>query len=112
MEAGDGSQDLYELDARGRITKLPAALSPVRVSSTLVTVDPVTGDLLVVNGREKSFVGLNLQRKEWQTLADPPIVEGAVAAISTYGVTLFLGIRPAKVYLYKHLAPTLKPVAG
>ena len=78
-----------------------------------MTVDPVTGDLLVVNGREKSFVGLNLQRKE---SADS---RGSFRSsrdrgchLSTYGVTLFLGIRPAKVYLYKHLAPALKPVAG
>ena len=104
LGAGNGSRDLYELDARGKITKLPDALLPIRVSSTLVTVDPVAGDLLVVNTQEKTFVGLDLQKKEWKALPDPPIVEGAAAAISTYGVTLFFGNQPAKVFLYKHLA--------
>ena len=104
LGGGNASQDLYEVDARGRIVKLLDARSPIRVSSTLVTVDPVTGHLLVVNAHEKTFVGLDLERKEWEALPDPPIVEGAAAAISTYGVTLFLGIRPAKVYLYKHLS--------
>lgn len=100
---GNESRDLYEVDGRGKITKLPDAPCVVRVSSTVVSVDPISGDLLVLNKEGgKKFYGLDMQRREWKILADPPISEGAAAAIDGYGVSLFFSANPIKVYLYKH----------
>lgn len=100
---GNDSRDLYEIDARGKITRLPDAPCVVRVSSTVVSVDPVSGDVLVLNKEGgKKFFGLDMQRREWRILAEPPISEGAAASIGGYGVSLFFSAHPSKVYLYKH----------
>jgi hypothetical protein len=100
---GNDSRILYEIDARGKITRLPDAPVVVRVSSTVVTVDPVTGDLLVLNtDREKKLFSLDMQRREWKSLPDPPISEGVAVPIATYGVNLFFSGLPARVHLYKH----------
>jgi hypothetical protein len=100
--AGNGSKDLYRLDASGNITKLAEAPFVIRISSTLVTVDPVSGDLLVLNMEAKNqFHALDLKKNEWKRLADAPSNEGAAVAVATHGVSLFFSYRPAKVYLYK-----------
>jgi len=101
---GNDSRDLYEVDGRGKINKLPDAPCIVRVSSTVVSADPISGDLLVLNTEGgKKFYGLDMLRREWRILADPPpISEAAAAAIEGHGVSLFFSWHPLKVYLYKH----------
>jgi hypothetical protein len=104
LGAGNGSKDLYALDAKGQFTRLPAAPFVIRISSTTFTVDPVSGDVLVLNREDKAkrFFALDLGKKEWRQLPDAPIMEGVAAPIDTYGVNFLFSNRPAKVYLYKH----------
>jgi hypothetical protein len=101
--AGNGSRVLHRLDASGAITPLPEAPFVIRISSTTVTVDPVRGDVLVINGEKKNnFHALDLKKNEWRQLPDSPINDGAAAMIPQLGVNLFFTNRPARVFLYKH----------
>ena len=104
LGAGNGSKDLYLLDARGQFTRLPPAPFVIRISSTTLTIDPVSGDVLVINREDKArqFFTLDLAKKEWKQLPDAPIMDGVAAPIGTYGANFFFSDRPAKVYLYKH----------
>jgi hypothetical protein len=105
LGAGNNSKTLYQLDAEGRFTRLPDAPFVIRISSTMVTVDPIRGDLLVLNREDKSrFYTLDLDKKEWKRLPDAPIIDGVAAPISTHGVNLVMSHRPLKVHLYKHSA--------
>jgi hypothetical protein len=101
--AGNGSKTLHRLDAQGNITRLKDAPFIIRISSTVTAVDPVSGDLLVLNMEDKNkFYALDLKQNDWRQLADAPITDGVAAPISTHGVTLFFSSRPARVFLYKH----------
>lgn len=98
---GNGSKLLYEVDPNGKISRLPDAPCVIRVSSTVITVDPVSGDLLVLNtDAGKQFLALDIPQRGWKSLPDAPISGGAAVSIDTYGVTLFFSA--SKVYLYKH----------
>jgi hypothetical protein len=108
--AGNGSKALYRLDARGNMSKLEDAPFVIRISSTVVTADPVSGNLLVLNRETKNKLhALDLKKNKWNQLADAPITDGVAAAIENHGVTLFFSNRPAKVYLYKHAAAGDRP---
>jgi hypothetical protein len=101
--AGNGSKALYRLDAMGTITPFREAPVLIRISSTVTAVDPVSGDLLVLNMEDKKkFHALDVKKNVWRQLPDAPIAEGVAAPIDTHGVTLFFAYRPAKVFLYKH----------
>jgi hypothetical protein len=101
--AGNGSKALHRLDAKGNITKLADAPCIIRISSTSVTIDPVSGDVLVLDWEAKNqFHALDLKKNEWKRLPDAPITEGVVAAVDTHGVSLILTSKPAKIHLYKH----------
>src|SRR5262249_16657106 len=101
--AGNGSKELHELDARGEITKLPESPVLIRISSTVVSIDPVSGDLLVLNTDAKNkFYALDLTKKEWKSLPDAPITNGVAVPIPAHGVNLYFTSRPEKVFLYKH----------
>ena len=105
LGGGNGSKALYRMDAQGNITPLKEAPFVLRISSTVTAVDPVSGDLLVLNMEEKlknKFYALDVKKNEWRQLPDAPIAEGVTAPISGYGVTLYFANRPAKVFLYKH----------
>jgi hypothetical protein len=72
----------------------------------VTAVDPVTGDLLVLNLADRNkFHALDVKANEWRRLPDAPISEGVAAPIGTHGVTLFFLHRPPRVFLYKHRAP-------
>jgi hypothetical protein len=104
--AGNGSKALYRLDARGNIGPLKDAPFTIRISSTVTAVDPVTGDLLVLNMEDRNkFHALDVKTNKWWQLPDAPISEGVTAAIDTHGVTLVFLHRPPRVFLYKHRAP-------
>jgi hypothetical protein len=104
LGAGNGSKDLHLLDAKGEFTKLPPAPFVIRISSTILSIDPVSGDVLVINREDKNkqFFTLDLAKKEWRQLPDAPIIDAAAAPIDDHGVNFFFAQRPAKVYLYKH----------
>jgi hypothetical protein len=103
LGAGNGSKDLYHFDREGEFTRLPEAPHLLRISSTVVSVDPVSGDLLVLNMEDKhKFHAFDLRKNEWKPLPDAPISEGVAAPIGTHGVTLNFSYRPMKVFLYKH----------
>jgi hypothetical protein len=103
--AGNDSKALYRLDAKGEIKALPAAPILVRISSTVVTVDPVTGDVLVLDMESKrKFHAFDVHKNAWRQLPDAPIASGAAAALPELGVNFYFTARPETVYLYKHAA--------
>jgi len=105
LGAGNGSKALYRFDAAGKLTPLKEAPIVLRISSTVVSVDPVSGDLLVLSMEDKNkFYAWNLKQDEWKQLPDAPISEGVAAPIVEHGVTLYFAHRPTKVFLYKHAA--------
>ena len=53
LGAGNGSRDLFRLDPQGNFTPLQEAPFLLRISSTVAAVDPVSGDLLVLNMEDK-----------------------------------------------------------
>lgn len=116
---GNGSHDLYKLDAKGKVTRLRKAPVELVVNFAIVTVDPVSGDYLVFSGKDGgAFYVYEVQTDTWtrkqgaETLFKNPYhydksaVGLTIAApISTYGVVMFVKHRPegqAWVYLYKH----------
>lgn len=113
---GDGSRDLYKIDASGTITKLANAPAAVAVASSVFTVDPVSGKYLLLTAGH-TFHQYDVLTDSWTALnaasvpVFPPSGEqyfdfaGTVAApIQTHGVILFMRFNDAqsKVYLYKH----------
>src|SRR5262249_39757171 len=103
--AGNNSKELHQLDAAGEVMKLPEAPFVIRISSTVVSVDPVSGDVLVLNMEDKNkFYALDMAKKEWKRVPDAPITAGVAAPIASEGVTFYFTNRPEKVYLYKHAA--------
>jgi hypothetical protein len=101
--AGNGSKLLHQLDSKGEITKLPESPVPIRISSTVVSVDPVSGDLLVLDMDAKGkFYTLDRTKQEWKQLPDAPITAGVAVPVPEQGVTFYFTNRPENVYLYKH----------
>src|SRR5262245_56819962 len=115
---GNGSSDLYKLDAERKVTALKKA--PIRLGTmqSIVTVDPVSGDYLIF-GKDHSFYVYDVVKDEWKQqegkvpIFEPSRVKGnhvwhvTAAPISTYGVTMFVKYYAADpprawVYLYKH----------
>jgi hypothetical protein len=103
--AGNDSRILHRMDPAGEITRLKDAPFLIRISSTVAAIDPVSGDLLVLNMEDKNnFHALSLKASDWKQLPDAPLTEGVAAPINTHGVTMFFAQRPPKVFLYKHTA--------
>lgn len=103
LGAGNGSRTLHRLDADGNLTPLAEAPFLIRISSTVVATDPVSGDLLVLNMEEKhKFWCFDRKKNEWRQLPDAPLTDGVAAPIPAHGVTMFFAPKPAKVFLYKH----------
>lgn len=106
---GNGSKDVYKLDAQGTVIKLAEAPCAIGPSLAWSTVDPVSGNLLVLEWRgkaiRKKFHALDVMKNEWRSLPDAPVSLGFFAPLPIYGVNILL--RPAEdgpqaVYLYKH----------
>jgi hypothetical protein len=124
---GNGSSDLYKIDASGKITKLANAPIEIAIAGSVFTMDPVSGKYLAF-GANRTFYQYDLGTNVWTqlnasaVLAFPPTSGdnfnwfGTVAApVSSYGVVMFLKFADAdsKVYLYKHasLTPDTTPPA-
>jgi hypothetical protein len=113
---GNGSNTVYKLDASGNVTKMKNAPIGVGVMQTVITVDPVSGDYLVLD-TEKNFWVYDVTTDTWakQSGMAPifvfgePVFSTVATPISTYGVTMFLKCSPydpvqRNVILYKHTA--------
>jgi hypothetical protein len=115
---GNGSSDLYKIDAAGKITKIANAPANVGIAASVITVDPVSGKYLLLSSA-RGFYQYDVLADSWSPLnastvpVFPPDGQsdfnfyGTVAVpISTYGVILFMKYEDgqSKVYLYKHTA--------
>ncbi len=115
---GNGSSDLYKLDAEGKVTTLKKAPIGIGTMQSIVTVDPVSGDFLVF-GKNGSFHVYDVAKDAWKEqegkvpifepsrVKDNKVWHVAATPVSTYGVTMFVKYYhadPAQawVYLYKH----------
>jgi hypothetical protein len=101
---GNGSQQLYSLAADGRVTALKPAPCNIGVAASHMAVCPLSGEVLVLNYRKESkgFYALDPAdpKAEWRKLPDPPVGEGAVCTISTYGVVMHFNF--GGVHVYRH----------
>jgi hypothetical protein len=108
---GNGSRDVYRLDGRGKITRLKAAPVGLGINQSVITLDPVSGDILVLH-RDGKFLALDPGADAWQELPTkgmPFEMKGSshhivAAPLSSFGVTLFFTspARGLKVCLYRH----------
>jgi hypothetical protein len=110
---GNSSQDIYRLDANGKITAGKKAPVGFGIGQSITWVDPITGEFLLLH-KDGKFFAYNPERDDWRTLplvGFPIMLKGSshhviAAPISTHGVTLLFTspTRGLKVYLYKHAA--------
>lgn len=113
---GDGSRNVYKVNASGQVTTLRQAPVTLGVQSSIVTVDPISGDYLVFTEAGQFYV-YKVATDTWTaqsgasalpiwTTSYSNAVHGVVAApIATHGVTLFVtcnGSNDCRVNLYKH----------
>ncbi|HKP97238.1 MAG TPA: hypothetical protein VJ385_15930 [Fibrobacteria bacterium] len=107
---GNGSKSLFAMDGKGNVTAVPAAPTGLGVNTGLMSVDPATGELLVIGG-SGTFHAYYPAAKTWKNLPNPPTkfleLEGLATKmtvaipIDTYGITMFL--HRDGVDLYKHI---------
>lgn len=110
---GNTSKDVYQLDAAGKIIELKKAPVGLGIGQSAITVDPVSGDLLVLH-KDGPFYAYNPGSDAWKELKTegmPFAMKGTShhvvgVPVSNHGVNLFFtsGPRGMKVYLYKHAA--------
>jgi hypothetical protein len=112
---GNGSNALYVYDVQGNITtKKTPPLASLGVTHTIITADPVTGNLLVF-GKNRSMYEYNPIADTWTPLniaaapffdqgPDGPVFGTVATPVGNYGVSLFLNWNwnNSSVYLYKH----------
>lgn len=106
---GAGDQNVYRLDAAGKVTKLADAPIPMGANQSTVTVDPVSG-IFLVNSEAKEIYTFNALTDTWTKIY--PVVPfrtftTIATPISTYGVVLYFAgdyAMAPQVYIYKHAA--------
>lgn len=114
---GNGSTNVYKMDARGKISTVKNAPFVIGVTMTVVTVDPVSGKILVFTEAQKAYeydpatdtwTPLNIPAAPFFTVGvDGPVAGTVAAPISNYGVVMFVNYEHSgnsQVYLYKHSA--------
>lgn len=115
---GNGSRDVYKLDASRKVAKLANAPVNFGINATINVVDPVTGRLLIFRNGSSAYE-LDVDRNEW-TAFDPgnapfsgsnPAADKMATAISTYGVILLAHYNGSgsRTYLYKHAPGHVAP---
>ncbi|MGE0763885.1 MAG: hypothetical protein AB7N80_11455 [Bdellovibrionales bacterium] len=112
---GNGSRNLYKINASGQVSAIAQAPIPVRVLENVFTVDPVSGNYLLFGPRGE-FYEYNTNQNSWRALstANVPIFKSnenqmwmrVAIPISTYGVNAFLveDSGNTRVVLYKHFS--------
>jgi hypothetical protein len=112
---GNNSSVVYKIDQTGEITQMKNSPGSIRVCTSIITVDPISGKFLVYYAGG-SFYEYDVTKDNYSTLSLPPADlrtsltcgAGVVAApVSNYGVVMFLCQNPAKVFLYKHTEGSL-----
>lgn len=116
---GNGSSDLYKLDAKGKVTTLNKTPIGIGVMQSILTLDPVSGDFLLL-GKNGSFYVYDVAADKWHEqdsktvpifsptrVKDNKVWHVTATPVSTYGVTMFVKYFHADpprawVYLYKH----------
>jgi hypothetical protein len=115
---GNGSSDLYKLDASGKVTTQKKAPIGIGTMQSIVTLDPVSGAFLVF-GKEGSFYVYDVVSDTWKLqegkvpifeptrVKDNKVWHVTATPVSNYGVTMFVkyyAVDPPRgwVYLYKH----------
>src|SRR5262245_31505984 len=98
---GNGSSDLYKLDAAGKVTALKKAPIGLGTMQSIVTLDPVSGDFLIF-GKGGSFYVYDVTSDAWKRqggkvpifeptrVADNKVWHVTATPVSTYGVTMFV----------------------
>jgi hypothetical protein len=113
---GNSSRVVYKMDTTGRVTRMNDAPFVLRVNQAIVSVDPVSGDFLVLGGTGQFYVFDVMQNTWTQKSAstpltaapnyqDDPIFCKIAAPVSTYGVNMFveyISSSQGKVFIYKH----------
>lgn len=121
---GNGSKNLYKVDAAGKISTLKPAPINIGIAATVFTYDPVSGRYLIL-GANRSFYEYDVGTDSWAPLSTtgipifPPSGEdfsfyGTVAVpVSTYGVIVFMSYNQndPKVFVYKHATGVLDSTA-
>ncbi len=120
--SGSFSTSWCKMGASGTITDMPPSPHTLRVpeagnptKGSLITIDPVTGDLLILT-QDGKFYSFNFSLNNWTTIDDQStrpaalrlssnnVTNGFVVPISTYGVILYADYNGSKssIWLYKH----------
>jgi hypothetical protein len=121
-EIPGGDKAVYKVDANGVITRLKNAPISLGVHYSVFTVDPVSGDFIVL-APGKRLLKFDVQSDTWSelpyaTLMDPAqisdsVVTGIVATpVSNYGVIVFLkySTDTSNVLVYRHAAGGGTPI--
>jgi hypothetical protein len=116
MIIGSGNSDqLCKLTSDGTVTRLgdfPQTIYDGSGFAGHVTVDPVSGDYIVLTARNMKLYIYDVLTDKWQAGSDPPAelqgTRAIAASISTYGVNLFMtcGTHSTNckgdLFVYKH----------
>lgn len=107
---GDGSPGLWKVDGAGRVTACPNCPVNFGIGQTITTVDPASGDLLVIRSDSVAY-RYSARQNAWLplSLGNAPRF-GVIGAgskivaipIAAYGVIMFLFGGVPAVWLYKH----------
>jgi hypothetical protein len=120
---GNGSSQLYRLDASGAVTPIANAPVGVGIMQSIFTVDPASGRQLLFSSGG-GFYEYDVATNRWSTLSSSGVplfasTENRIwmrvaVPISTHGVVAFLaegGTSDTRVLLYRHAASTQAPSA-
>lgn len=110
---GDNNMPLHQMDAAGNISQLTVPPVSVSLSVSEFTVDPVSGDLLLLT--PAVLHAYNMNTKQWRQIPFNPSAVGTFlapisphamlfGAIPTYGCNVLLSTITYNVLVYKHSA--------
>lgn len=111
---GNGVGNIYRFNADGKISEV-AAPPFESLDSThryVITVDPVSGEMLVIvnvpdTDHSGKLFALDLKENAWrQAAATVPCSGSMIAApLTDHGVVMVCSYRPEEVWLYRHSKP-------
>jgi len=107
--AGNNSQAVVKVDAKGKVTRLKDVPFPITIRHGKLLVDPISARYLIFLGKElhdfdsvkNEYRKVEGYKAPWSRYEMP-----VPAAIPEYGVILFID---RKLMLYKHDAPPFEP---